>query len=64
MRLLVGLDWAKVGRDEAENGRDPNAVYDMPFCRFVALYFPPTQADMMALVNADRAADGLPPLNL
>jgi hypothetical protein len=58
------VNWPNVMRNELDNGRDPNAMATMPATRFVALYFPPTQADVFQMANIDRAEKGLAPLEV
>lgn len=48
--------------NERDAGRDPARLAEMPVCRFVSLYLPPSEAEIVAMVNADRRAAGQQPL--
>lgn len=58
------MNWPAQMRTEAENGRDPAAVGAMPACRYIAIFYPPTGADIRTMVNEDRAAAGKPLLEM
>jgi len=62
---LAGFDWVKCAQSVLENMGDPNSIFEMPLCRFVALYIaaPPNanaSEDLTTVRNRIRARKGLP----
>jgi hypothetical protein len=59
---MAGVKWAGLIRDMHGNGRSVDDLMRMPLARFIAVFFPPTAEQVLAVQNAHRAELGLEPM--